>query len=111
MSTAQSGMAPFEHMIKAYFHQDWKLDNPSAPAALDDFAEGEPLEEVVGAREAADRLLERGLAEEELEEELVAIGLEYHPPGDGMTHARWLELVVERLSHWIERRERSGAAE
>lgn len=99
MTAADSGIPPFEYLLKAYFHQDFDLEGPNAQAILDHFAEENPLEEVSEARASASLLLARGLSEEELEEELVAIGLEYHPPGDGMTHAQWLELVVERLSY------------
>ena len=37
--------------------------------------------------------------------ELDAIGLdEYAPDYEGMTHRQWLDLVLSRLTSWIERR-------
>ncbi len=94
-----------EHLCKAYFHQDWDLEGPHAAAVLDSFGRENPVEDVVGARDAARKLLDYGLSDEDLKTELETIGLDQYYPGyEGMTHRQWLELVVARLTTWIERR-------
>ena len=94
---------PFEYLVKGYFHQDWQIEGENARAVLDFFASSDP-HMVAGARDAAADMLARNLAEQELEAELEAAGLDYYPPGDGMTYREWLELVVERLTAWLEGR-------
>lgn len=94
-----------EYLIGTYFHQDWDVDGPDAQAVLDVFAEN-PRERLLGARDGAAELLASALPEEELEAELVSAGLEYHPPGAGMTHREFLDLVVERLTFHLEERQR-----
>jgi len=56
------------------------------------------MDSVVGARDAAARLLARELSDEDLAAELDRAGLEYAPDYEGMTHREWLELVVDRLT-------------
>jgi CdiI immunity protein len=91
---------PFELLVKGYFHEDWDLEGPTAQAILRKFAEKEPRDDVIGARDAAAALLRA--TESERRRELDSLGLHYDPEFEGLTHTQWLELVFETLSTYLE---------
>jgi contact-dependent growth inhibition (CDI) system CdiI-like immunity protein len=88
----------FEFLIQAYFHQDWMMDGPTPEAVLRTFVADSPPEIVDGAREYAAALVRSNLDEAELERTLDGFGIQIYPPGLGMTHRQWLELVDRLLT-------------
>jgi hypothetical protein len=94
-----------EYLCKGYFNQDWDLEGETAEAVLDGFSK-DSMDAVVGARDAAARLLAEGLSDEDLAALLDRTGLEYAPDVEGMDHRQWLELVVDRLTARLEERRR-----
>jgi uncharacterized membrane protein len=89
---------PFGLLLKGYFHQDWTLDGKTALEVLQSFRDDEPEPVVRQARQEAADLLAKNLDEAALENELERRGLQYYPPGDGLTHRAWLEQVVETFA-------------
>ena len=94
-----------QYLCMGYFNQDWDLQGETAAAVLDGFS-ADSMERVVGARDAAARLLAEDLSEKNLAAELERAGLEYGPDYEGMNHREWLELVVDRLTARLEERQR-----
>jgi hypothetical protein len=88
----------FEFLIQGYFHQDWMMDGPTVEAVLRKFVADSPPELVAGAREYAAALVRSDLDEAELERMLDGFGIQVYPPGLGMTHRQWLELVERELT-------------
>jgi hypothetical protein len=92
------GSDPLELLFKGYFHQDWTLEGETARDVLQAFRDDEPEPVVQQARDQVLELLSRDLDDHELEEELhERLGLQYYPPGDGLSHRQWLEQVAEVL--------------
>jgi len=94
-----------QYLCMGYFNQDWDLQGETAAAVLDGFS-ADSIERVVGARDAAARLLAEDLSEKDLAAELERAGLDYAPDYEGMNHREWLELVVDRLTARLEERQR-----
>ena len=81
------------------------MEGDTAAAVLDSFSK-DSMDAVVGARDAAARLLAEDRSEEDLAAELERAGLDYAPDYEGMDHRGWLELVVGRLTARLEERRR-----
>jgi hypothetical protein len=73
------------------------MEASSGRALLQLFADENPREVVQSTIEGAEEALHRRASDSDLAAELDAIGLEYSPGAEGMTHRQWLEQVVEVL--------------
>jgi contact-dependent growth inhibition (CDI) system CdiI-like immunity protein len=88
---------PLALLMSVYFDQDWDLNGNTPLDVLESFRDDEPDPVVQQAYDEVVGLLSRNLEEPELEEELDRLGLQYYPPGDGLTHRQWLEQVADIL--------------
>jgi hypothetical protein len=88
-------LAGLEYLVRAYFHQDWSLDDPTPEAVLDRFASGESGETIRDARDGAAELLTR--SDGQIAAQLAAWRTDYDPAADGRTEREWLETVEARL--------------
>lgn len=93
---------PFEILVKAYFNQDWDLEGATAREVVESFATRSSRADVVAARDGAADLLASASDEAELVAALDELGLEYDPDYEDLTHRGWLQLVVDRLTVWLE---------
>lgn len=78
------------------------MEGSSASELLSRYVAQTPKDEIARARESAIRLANLGLNEEELTARLDALGLEYDPNWEGMTHHQWLELVITNLTSHLD---------
>lgn len=78
-----------EHLMGAYFHQDWYLDGGTVADTLAAFAR-EPKELRVAAIVDIDALLARNHAEGNLADELHAMGCDFHAGDHDADRRAWL---------------------
>jgi len=93
----------FELLVKAYFGQDWDMEGHNARAVLERFVANEPREDVAEARETAASILDSVPEEDDAAHFLDALGLQYDPEFEGLSHREWLRVVVEALTPLDER--------
>ncbi len=86
-----------EHLLKAFFNQDWPYNGPNAQAVLREYVRRNPRYEIELAHAGARELLERTPSEAELGSALDELGLEYDPAFEGRSHRQWLKLVIDAL--------------
>lgn len=94
---APGDFAGLAHLLGAYFHQDWALDDPDADAVVRRFRRAEPDALVRRARADVARLRDGPLSDAELEELFGRLGGSYSPARDGLTARGWLARVGELL--------------
>jgi hypothetical protein len=81
----------------AYFHQDWRLDDPTPEVVIKRFLEMNPEDEVQKVVVELDELLSLSLSEEELRRKLFEEFLCYYVPTE--TSIRdWLSHIRASLS-------------
>ena len=83
-------------LLGAYFHQDWVVDATTWQEVVDDYVLEVPGGAEACAAEIA-RVLDRGLAEDELARVMRRLGCSVDPAAYGQTPAQWLEAVKARL--------------
>jgi hypothetical protein len=84
------------HLLAAYFHQDWDLDDPTWEAVVDRFAADAP-DLVPAARLDLARLL--AAPDDEMERIVHEdLSCEFYPPGAGLSTCDWLLHLDERLA-------------
>ena len=99
MSTKGKPYPALGHLLGAYFHQDWQLDDPDPGAVVDRFLRDEPPERAQEVVRDIDQVLRANLAPAKLEELLARdLGSAYYPPADGKTWADWLRGLRDRLA-------------
>ncbi len=97
MSEMRTQYPHLAHLLGAYFHQDWNLDDPDAQAVLRRYAQEVSSRKRKAAGREAARLLAAGLTEDELSAALEALGSAYDPSPDGQSCSAWLKDVEQAL--------------
>ena len=92
------GFVGLAHLLAAYFHQDWALDDPDADAVVRRFRRSEVDALVRRARADVERLLNSSLTDTELEALFGRLGSSYSPARDGLTARSWLARVSRLLA-------------
>ena len=86
-----------DHLMGAYFHQDWTLDHPDEWAVLAQFERDEPDL----ARKLPDEISEvltEFTTEAELEHYVVRVlGGDFNAEHDGGTYRAWLQQIADRV--------------
>lgn len=86
-----------EQLFAGHLHEDWADDYADSLQAIDAFVKGQPSYASAAPRELTE-LLAGCDSEAKLEQALIDLGMDYHPPGDGWdTHRAWLLAVAARL--------------
>lgn len=86
-----------DHLMGAYFHQDWDLDHEDEWAVLDDFIDKEPASARLLPAEV-DEVLRTLRTEGELKGLLVdQLGGYFLADWDGGTYRGWLTGIAERV--------------
>ncbi len=89
---------PMTHQfLAAYFHQDWMVDNPQWPDAVDDFVAESTRPSVAGTAAEIRRLAGAGFDEPTLRAVLEGLDCGLDPAGVGLDAESWLAAVIERL--------------
>ena len=90
-----------ENLLGAYLHQDYASEYGTAWAAIEKFAEREPDHSPeVGAD--IDEIVDLCESDPQLEQCLIALGLDYDPPADGWTdHRTWLLAIRDRVDEIV----------
>lgn len=94
-------MTRFEQLrqLGAYLHQDWDLDYGGVWDAVRAFKRDASDDDLRAAIAQAEELRAAGLDEEEFRRAVVdRLGVEYWPPGDGLTFQAWLDELVRVLA-------------
>ena len=90
-------MQSLEHLMGAYFHQDWDLDGGSVSDTVEAFAVGSP-DRVVPAMSDIDELLALELPEGGLRDVLEGMGCDYYAGDSDQDYRTWLMDIRETLS-------------
>lgn len=93
-----SGFPALQNFLSAYFHQDWAVEHDTAQAVVDYYTEGESPQQVAQLRAELERLLEEDLDEDDLAQQVQALGSEYDPSADGGNYRDWLRGIAEQLA-------------
>lgn len=94
-------MTRFEQLrqLGAYLHQDWDVVYGGAWDAVRAFKRDASDHDLRAATAQAEELRAAGLDEEQLRRVVVdELGVEYWPPGDGLTFQAWLDELVRVLA-------------
>jgi hypothetical protein len=91
----------FAHLYGAYFHQDWRLDDPSADDVVRRYRRGEPQYEVDRLRAELKGLLASHPSDEALRAELGPF-TDYDPAEDGLCVQAWTEHLLGLVESPIE---------
>lgn len=89
-------MDSLEHLMGAYFHQDWDLDGGTVHDTVDAFAAGSPAR-VEPAMSDIDQVLELDLREGQLRSLLQSMGCEYFAGDTDDDYRNWLADIRARL--------------
>ena len=95
MTDLRDRFPDLSQLLGCYLHQDWKLEFPTADAAL-----AAALQESSSDRKAAAlaELHDSAPADEAAARSLVNGLCDYHPPDDGRSYLAWLRLLEEQLA-------------
>lgn len=93
-----SGFPALQNFLSAYFHQDWAVEHDTPQAVVDYYTEGESQQQVAQLRAELERLLEQDLDEDDLAQQVQALGSEYDPGVDGGSYRDWLRGIAEQLA-------------
>jgi CdiI immunity protein len=86
-----------DHLMGAYFHQDWVLDHPDEWAVLAEFERDEPTLAAELPAEI-DRVLQHFDSEAELEHYIVRVlGGDFNAAYKGGTYRTWLQQIADHV--------------
>ena len=95
---SNSDLSHLEQFLGGYFHQDWMIDDTDAESVLDRYLSDTPPAAVQQTISEVERLLGRGLAEDQLHAPFIqALGCYYNPAAQGMSYTEWLNWVRDSL--------------
>jgi len=87
-----------EQFLGCHFHQDWDLDFDNWVAGVSQFLSNWPPQFVLAVRKELNRLLARGLEDQELGRLLLCeLGCYYDPTPDGISYTEWLCQIRDQL--------------
>jgi hypothetical protein len=90
-----------QDMFGAYFHEDWRLDDPSTDAVIRRFAHDYP-KNIATVIAEIDELTTLDASDEMLFSHLLhRYGLVYDPASDGLTMRQWLGQMRSILTEFL----------
>lgn len=89
-------MDSLEHLMGAYFHQDWDLDGGTVHDTVDAFVAGSPAR-VAPAMSEIDEVIARPFPEGGLRDFLEGLGCQYFAGDTDDDYRHWLADILERL--------------
>ena len=89
-------MEALEHLMGAYFHQDWDLDGGKVSDTVSSFL-NEPRDLVSSCADQIDALLAQDLAEGELQARLDAWGNDYYAGDTDADYRHWLDDIRRQI--------------
>jgi hypothetical protein len=88
-----------KHLARAYFHQDFYLDSPTALDVIRLFQETESAGAIAELRADIESILRSPMSEREIYNLWIKdFGASYDPIADGETYRSWFSRVVAELS-------------
>lgn len=89
----------FQDFVLAYFHPDWRLDDPDAPAVVADFVRTTHFPRRAAVVQDIDGLLQLPLEEDALHDLVLRdYDLNYDPYSDGITMRDWLTRTRDAIA-------------
>lgn len=87
------------HFARAYFHQDWDLEAPTALGVVQNFKANVHPDVTAALTSEIRSILDSGMTDDEIGDLwLKTCRAEYLPSADGMTYRSWLAAVMDVLS-------------
>lgn len=91
-----------EHLMGAYFHQDWTLSGDTHMSVVDQFVQDEPAM-AAGLPLEIHQVLSETPDDDELESLLDRMGCEVYPQPRELGYRRWLNAIADRAREQVQR--------
>jgi hypothetical protein len=86
------------YLARAYFHQDYDLDAPTATGIIANYLASEPAEAIRALAAEIEKMLDSGITDSQIEKLWITTWhAAYEPSTDGLSYRGWLTATLAAL--------------